>query len=79
MADGIPCPSGLTGRVRSMKAREERVLADPKLAKNSEQNDKLLAACGRRRSTPGLTCSPPLGTAPRSRCPTPARRSRTSC
>jgi len=32
MADVITCPSGLTGRVRGMKVREERVLADRKLA-----------------------------------------------
>ena len=34
MADVITCPSGLQGRVRGMKVREERVLADRKLAKS---------------------------------------------
>ena len=28
MADVITCPSGLTGRIRGMKVREERVLAE---------------------------------------------------
>ena len=47
MADVITCPSGLQGRVRGMKVREERVLADRKLAKtkNSGLVDELLAAC----------------------------------
>jgi hypothetical protein len=41
MADVITCPSGLTGRVRGMKVREERVLADRKLAKSGGQVDEL--------------------------------------
>lgn len=45
MADVITCPSGLTGRIRGMKVREERVLADRKLAKNGGQIDELLTAC----------------------------------
>jgi hypothetical protein len=45
MANIITCPSGLQGRVRGMKVREERVLADRKLAKNGGQIDELLAAC----------------------------------
>ena len=45
MADVITCPSGLTGRVRGMKVREERVLADRKLAKSGGQIDELLSAC----------------------------------
>ena len=32
MVDVITCPSGLQGRVRGMKVREESVLADRKLA-----------------------------------------------
>lgn len=44
MADVITCPSGLQGRVRGMKVREERVLADRKLAKSGGQVDELLAA-----------------------------------
>lgn len=45
MADFITCASGLQGRVRGMKVREERVLADRKLTKNGGQVDELLAAC----------------------------------
>ncbi|MFM2419699.1 MAG: hypothetical protein RL385_4422 [Pseudomonadota bacterium] len=45
MADIITCPSGLPGRVRGMKVREERVLADRKLAESGGQSDELLAAC----------------------------------
>ena len=41
MADVITCPSGLTGRVRGMKVREEHVLADRKLAKSGGQIDEL--------------------------------------
>ncbi|RJS14147.1 hypothetical protein DRW03_35485 [Corallococcus sp. H22C18031201] len=41
----ITCPSGLTGRIRGMKVREERVLADHKLAKSGGQVDELLSAC----------------------------------
>jgi hypothetical protein len=45
MADVITCPSGLQGRVRGMKVREERVLDDCKLAKSGGQVEELLAAC----------------------------------
>jgi hypothetical protein len=45
MADVITCPSGLTGRVRATKVREERVLVDRKLAQSGGQIDELLAAC----------------------------------
>jgi hypothetical protein len=41
----ITCPSGLSGRIRGMKVREERVLADRRLAKSGGQVDELLAAC----------------------------------
>lgn len=37
MSHVISCPSGLTGRIRGMKVREERVLADRKLAKSGGQ------------------------------------------
>lgn len=43
MSHVITCPSGLTGRVRGMKVREERILADRKLAKSGGQVDELLA------------------------------------
>ena len=33
MSETITCPSGLSGRIRGMKAREERILADRKLAR----------------------------------------------
>lgn len=46
MADVVTCPSGLTGRIRGMKVREDRVLADRKLAKSGGQIDELLSACG---------------------------------
>ncbi|RJS14212.1 hypothetical protein DRW03_35145 [Corallococcus sp. H22C18031201] len=45
MADIISCPSGLTGRIRGMRVREERVLADRALAKSGGQVDELLSAC----------------------------------
>lgn len=41
----ITCPSGLSGRIRGMKVREERILTDRKLAKDGGQVDALLAAC----------------------------------
>ncbi len=53
MADVITCPSGLTGRVRGMKVREERVLADRKLAKSGGQIDELLGACWEETLDPG--------------------------
>ena len=45
MSSIITCPSGLSGRIRGMKAREERILADRKLAKNGTQLDQILGAC----------------------------------
>jgi len=45
MSEVVTCPSGLSGRVRGMKVREERILADRKLAKDGVQLDQLLAAC----------------------------------
>jgi len=49
----ITCPSGLSGRVRGMKAREERILADRKLAKSGGQLDQILAACWEETLDPG--------------------------
>lgn len=49
----VRCPSGLTGRVRGMKVREERILADRKLAKMGGQVDRLLAACWEKTLDPG--------------------------
>lgn len=53
MADVITCPSGLSGRVRGMKVREERVLADRKLAKSGGQLDELLGSCWEETTDPG--------------------------
>jgi hypothetical protein len=53
MSDTIICPSGLTGRIRGMKVREERILADRKLAKRGGQLDELLAACWEETFDPG--------------------------
>jgi hypothetical protein len=53
MTDVITCPSGLQGRVRGMKVREERVLADRKLARGGGQVEALLAACWEETLDPG--------------------------
>jgi hypothetical protein len=53
MSEEITCPSGLIGRIRGMKAREERVLADRKLAKSGGQLDEILAACWEETLEPG--------------------------
>ncbi len=53
MADVITCPSGLSGRIRGMKVREERVLADRKLAKSGGQIDELLGSCWEETLGPG--------------------------
>jgi len=45
MSNNITCPSGLVGRIRGMKAREERILADRKLARSGAQLEQILAAC----------------------------------
>jgi len=45
MAEVITCPSGLAGRVRGLKVREERILTDKKLARDGAQLDELLTAC----------------------------------
>ncbi len=53
MSDLITCPSGLVGRVRGMKVREERILTDRKLAKHGGQMDELLASCWEETLDPG--------------------------
>lgn len=45
MSEIITCPSGLSGSIRGMKVREERILTDRKLARNGGQVDELLSAC----------------------------------
>jgi hypothetical protein len=41
----VTCPSGLSGRIRGLRTREERILADRRLAKSGGQLDEILAAC----------------------------------
>jgi hypothetical protein len=53
MPNTITCPSGLVGRIRGMKAREERILADRKLAKSGAQLEQILAACWEETLDPG--------------------------
>ena len=53
MAEIITCPSGLAGVVRGLKVREERILADRKLAKANAQLDELLRACWVETNDPG--------------------------
>lgn len=53
MTDIVVCPSGLTGIVRGLKVREERILADRKLAKANAQLDELLQACWVETHEPG--------------------------
>jgi hypothetical protein len=53
VAEIITCPSGLSGRVRGMKVREEKILVDRKLAKSGTQLDELLAACWEETIEPG--------------------------
>ncbi len=49
----IVCPSGLTGCIRGMKVREERILADRKLAKTGGQVEQILRACWEQTADPG--------------------------
>jgi hypothetical protein len=53
MSELISCPSGLTGRIRGMKVREERILTDRRLARDGGQLDELLAACWEETVDPG--------------------------
>ena len=45
MPHPVRCPSGLAGTIRGLKVREERILADRKLAKSNSIVDELLRAC----------------------------------
>lgn len=45
MIETITCPSGLTGQIRGMKVREERILTDRKLARSGNQVEELLKNC----------------------------------
>jgi len=53
MSHEIVCPSGLSGRIRGLKVREERILADRRLARSGEQVDRLLGACWEETVDPG--------------------------
>jgi hypothetical protein len=67
MTDVITCPLGLQGRVRGMRVREERVLADRKLAKDGGQVDALLGACWEETLEPGPYAFSRLKILPRAR------------
>ena len=49
----ITCPSELSGKIRGMKVREERILTDRKLACSGGQVDELLSACWKETLDPG--------------------------
>lgn len=49
----LRCPSGLLGKIRGMKVREERVLSDRKLAKAGSQLEELLGGCWVSTVEPG--------------------------
>jgi hypothetical protein len=53
MSHVIHCPSGLSGSIRGLKVREERFLADRKLAKAGTIVDELLRACWLETSDAG--------------------------
>jgi hypothetical protein len=58
MAKTIIVPSGMAGRIRGMKVREERVLADRSLAKSGGQLDELLGSCWAETLDAGPYTSP---------------------
>ena len=41
----ITCPSGMRGTIRGLTVREERILADQRLAQSGQQMEALLSAC----------------------------------
>jgi hypothetical protein len=49
----VTCPSGLAGRVRGLKVKEEQILTDRQLAKSGGQIDALLSACWEETTDPG--------------------------
>jgi hypothetical protein len=53
MPNTVTCPSGLSGSIRGLKVREERFLADRKLAKAGSVVDELLRACWEEIADPG--------------------------
>ena len=54
MSEIITCPSGLSGKIRGMKVREERILSDRKLAKSGGHADKLLETCWEETLEPSI-------------------------
>lgn len=53
MPTTITCPSGLSGHIRGMQVREERILTDRKLGRTGGQIDELLSACWQETSDAG--------------------------
>ncbi len=53
MSTLVTCPSGLAGRVRGLRVKEEQILTDRQLAKSGGQIDALLAACWEETTDPG--------------------------
>lgn len=49
----VKCPSGLTGRIRGMKVRDEELLLDPRLMKTGDTLTHLLDACWEETIDPG--------------------------
>jgi hypothetical protein len=49
----ITCPSGLAGEIRSLKVREENILADAKAMRNGEGMSRVLAAIWQSTTDPG--------------------------
>ena len=49
----VVCPSGLAGRVRGLRVKEEQILTDRALARAGGQVDALLAACWEETTDPG--------------------------
>ncbi len=53
MSKTITCPSGLSGRIRGMKVREERILSDRKLVPGWQLICRLIDACWMTTLDPG--------------------------
>ncbi len=49
----ITCPSGLKGRIRGFKVKDEQILADPNLVRDGRVISKLLSACWLETIDPG--------------------------